>query len=137
ELMYDCDLMVFSGFMDRYKSRDNVSEIYNIDKVGETQRIYENFPLKHSLSGDYIKFNFDKEGIYILGRGKNVDFKLNHSAISRKHAEFNYKDNKLYIKDLSSSNGIIVNDVLLKKDEEHELTVGDIIKTGGIEMQLT
>ncbi|MBI5789010.1 MAG: Flp pilus assembly complex ATPase component TadA [Candidatus Schekmanbacteria bacterium] len=54
------------------------------------------------------ELNFDKTAVY-LGRVPENDLVLPHAVVSKKHACFIQKGDKVYIQDLKSSNGTFVN----------------------------
>jgi pSer/pThr/pTyr-binding forkhead associated (FHA) protein len=56
----------------------------------------------------------------ILGRDKSVDIVLQGGHVSRRHAELSVRDNNLWIKDLKSSNGTLVNGVRIDEQQLHE-----------------
>jgi len=50
-----------------------------------------------------------KERIFRIGRARDCDILLDHSSVSRYHAELSYLDNgKLYLTDCHSSNGTAI-----------------------------
>ncbi len=70
-----------------------------------------------------------------LGKTKGIaDIIFCDSSVSRMHASIFEKDNNIYIKDETSTNGTYVNDCLLTPEEEHILVPGDIIRIGKIKM---
>lgn len=62
-----------------------------------------------------------------LGRGISNDLKILDHNVSRKHALIENREGKFFIKDLLSTNGTIVNGLLIK---EKVLSEGDQIKIG-------
>lgn len=65
---------------------------------------------------------------FIIGREKEVDFKIDDSSVSKKHAKVSSVNGKYYIEDLNSSNGTKVDAVLIKN--KMELTEGSQVKLG-------
>lgn len=60
---------------------------------------------------------------YLIGRAmEKTDITLNDGTISRIHAEIEIKNKKLYIKDLGSSNGTIVNGVQMQPQISSEIS---------------
>ena len=47
----------------------------------------------------------------VIGRGRNADLVLNEATISRAHALFGYEGAKVFVQDLGSTNGTLVNGV--------------------------
>jgi len=62
---------------------------------------------------------------YIIGRSETADIRLNNKGVSNIHAVIQRKGDKLYIKDLNSTNSTMVNNQ--KLTEEHELKLGDTL----------
>ena len=60
----------------------------------------------------------------VLGRRESCDICLQFSNISGKHCELTFKDGLWIIRDLDSTNGVKVNDMLVMKKILHD---GDII----------
>lgn len=69
---------------------------------------------------------------FLLGRqGDVVDILLEHESISRKHAVLNFhNDGSLYLKDLGSAQGTVINKKICEKNQFYKLNVGDVIKFG-------
>ena len=55
-------------------------------------------------------------------------------AVSRKHAEANYLDGQMMLRDIGSTNGTLVNDERLQLQVDRAMTDGDRISLGGFEM---
>jgi len=62
-----------------------------------------------------------------IGRGKENDFIVNHSSVSRNHAELRIYQNKIELIDLNSSNGTFVNG---KRIKQQVVTTKDKIQLG-------
>ena len=67
---------------------------------------------------------------YLLGRDKDNDIPLSDLSISRKHAEAFPGPDGFYIRDLRSSNGVLVN--CTRIDNPYRLSNGDCITVGNI-----
>lgn len=70
-----------------------------------------------------------KDGTMKLGRAEDLDIWINHPSISREHVSFELKDGRARVTDLSSSNGLIVNQQEMK---ESPLATGDVIELGEV-----
>lgn len=79
-------------------------------------------------------FELNKDGwAKVIGRGaENVDFRVPDQAISRRHAEFSYRDGQWAVRDLGSSNGTFINESRI--GELVLLTSGDQIRCGSTVM---
>jgi hypothetical protein len=64
-----------------------------------------------------------------VGRDSDNHWVINHPTVSRKHIQLTFKDYVYKIRDLGSSNGLLVNDY---KTTETELKHGDCIQIGEI-----
>jgi hypothetical protein len=64
---------------------------------------------------------------FVVGRSEEADLVLGDSGVSRQHAAFEEKDEKLVIRDLGSTNGIFVNGHFTK---EFALQDGDRVSLG-------
>ena len=69
------------------------------------------------------------EGVLTIGRSNDAALRIPLAEISREHAELNFSDSTLTIKDLGSSNGTFVN---LQRVDEQELTAGDSVTIGPV-----
>ena len=75
-------------------------------------------------------FELDKNGwAKVIGRGtENVDIPVPDKSISRRHAEFSYRDGQWAVRDLGSSNGTFINESRIS--ESLLLVNGDQIRCG-------
>jgi pSer/pThr/pTyr-binding forkhead associated (FHA) protein len=69
----------------------------------------------------------------VIGRGGNADLVLNEATISRSHALFTFKDEQLFVQDLGSTNGTLVNGV---SEQQAALHDRDEIKMGRLLLRL-
>lgn len=83
----------------------------------------------HFVSGRYDgqDFPLDDRRSYIAGRSTEVDLILADDAVSRKHARFYPSRGRIWVRDLGSRNGTIVNGASV---ERHCLREGDRIAIG-------
>lgn len=56
----------------------------------------------------------------VIGRDQSVDIVLQGGHVSRRHAKLSVRDNNLWIKDLKSSNGTLVNGARIDEQQLHE-----------------
>lgn len=75
--------------------------------------------------------NVSEKGAYMFGRNHLCDFILEHPTISRYHAVLQYKGNgDVFIYDLGSTHGTVVNKIQVTPNIYKQLHVGDIFRFG-------
>ncbi len=70
------------------------------------------------------------KSIILIGRHPECDIQLNSRKISRKHCFLALANDCLFVRDLESTNGILVNDIKKKQSElisGDQLTIGDFV----------
>lgn len=72
-------------------------------------------------------FFITKESM-VLGRDLQTDISIGETSISRRHTEFRFTPEGVFVKDLGSTNGTYVNDQ--KAEAERVLQDGDLIRCG-------
>ncbi len=55
--------------------------------------------------------NVFKNERLVIGRDNECDINIQSPSISRKHLQLEIEDDKLYVTDLGSSNGTVINDI--------------------------
>ena len=66
----------------------------------------------------------------IIGRGESSTLLINDSSISLNHARVTMRKGKVYIKDMDSTNGVLVNGKRISTAKAQNITPGDEIKIG-------
>ena len=74
--------------------------------------------------------------VFRIGRAKECQLRPKSDSISRNHCEISIRDDKVYIQDLGSRNGTLVNDVKVEPSEECELQMGNQIRVGRLEFEI-
>lgn len=69
----------------------------------------------------------------IIGRALTSDIVIRDLSVSRRHARLYQRGRRVYIEDLKSTNGVLVNGIPIKKSA---IAPGDIILLGNCAMQL-
>lgn len=72
----------------------------------------------------------------VIGRGSNADLVLNEATISRAHALIGYDGDRIFVQDLGSTNGTLVNGHREERkylDNEDELMMGRLVLRVAIE----
>jgi two-component system, NtrC family, response regulator AtoC len=74
-------------------------------------------------------FALPASGVVVIGRGDDVDLRVDDPSISRRHARL-HVGAALAIEDLGSANGTRVRDVRLTADARVEVSPGDVVELG-------
>ncbi len=69
----------------------------------------------------------------VIGRGRNADLVLNEATISRAHALFGYEGTRVFVQDLGSTNGTLVNGV---REHRKLLAQGDELRMGKLLLRM-
>jgi hypothetical protein len=101
---------------------------------GKTTLAKEAFP-------SYEYFNFEDPklhlgGLYLGRDSANCDLHIKDQSISRRHARIYKKGHEIWIEDLGSTNGIIVNGKSLIGGESALLNLQGTLAIGGIQLAL-
>ena len=72
---------------------------------------------------------------FLIGRGDDCHLRPKSDAISRRHCELTTEDGHVWVEDLGSRNGTVVNGV--KIVEKTELFGGDTLKVGKLEFEIS
>jgi anti-anti-sigma factor len=72
---------------------------------------------------------------FVIGRDKSCQLRIGSTSISRFHAAVEHREGRLFLRDLGSTNGTILNGRTLR-DEEAEVREGDMIQVGPIGLTL-
>ncbi len=85
--------------------------------------------------GTRKNFSIHPEKRYLIGRQETCQLRMPLASVSREHAAIFFdEEDELVIEDLGSSNGTFVNQERIEGREE--LTPGDVVKIGGIPLQV-
>lgn len=134
--------VLFNDCMDSVLSLDDIQSAFNNKKYG-IRNIEEDAIVKQAASREKIFGYFilvsdnpakDTDIIvnninYIVGKGtEGVNCTIHSStAVSRFHCEFVIADDKMFVKDLGSTNGTYVNGEQAVPDCYTEINIGDVI----------
>ncbi|UCH81966.1 MAG: FHA domain-containing protein [Nitrospiraceae bacterium] len=66
----------------------------------------------------------------IIGRGEGSTFLIHDSSISLNHAKITMRQGKVFIRDLDSTNGVLVNGQRISSEKSKHIVLGDEIKIG-------
>lgn len=85
-------------------------------------------PKRITLEDTDTQKSFDLELPILIGRGQHVDLSFPDPAISHRHALISEKEDKIWLQDLESANGVLING--LKVEDKAVLKPGDLIQFG-------
>jgi pSer/pThr/pTyr-binding forkhead associated (FHA) protein len=74
-----------------------------------------------------------RDHAYMFGRTKRCEFRVSTSEVSREHASFVRRNDGIYVNDLGSVNGVLVNNTRVT---DFRLYDGDLIQLGHIKLRL-
>lgn len=76
-------------------------------------------------------------GRQVIGRGADADIRISpkYSSVSRAHAAI-WWDRSIFIEDLGSTAGTLVNGIRIKQEKEYELALADSLWLGGLELNV-
>ncbi|HAZ13525.1 MAG: hypothetical protein A2X86_13420 [Bdellovibrionales bacterium GWA2_49_15] len=86
-------------------------------------------------AGSKSLFESEKSDV-IVGRSKKADLRLAYEGMSREHFALQEKEGILFIKDLGSANGTMVNGSLLGPQKYHKLAPKDKIEVKGLALKI-
>lgn len=112
----------------------NNNEAERICEYGETV-FFDNLQMEIGRVLKSVNKQFEDCSIkifpFVLGKLQGaVDGVINHETVSRIHCKIELENGEYYITDLNSTNGTIVNEVLLKPNESIKLQIGDEVQIG-------
>ena len=82
-----------------------------------------------NLGGEIIAQKNVEEGARItIGRHPANDIVLDNVAVSSRHAVVYCKDDKCFVEDLESTNGVVMNDFRIRRKEIKDGDVFEIVK---------
>ena len=84
-------------------------------------------------SDEPVTFRVTSGATKTVGRAPRADFVLDAPLVSRLHCRLEASDDKLEVTDLSSTNGLYVNDRRVKRAQ---LTSGDKLRIGRVELEI-
>lgn len=84
-------------------------------------------------NGNKLFIKIDKSP-FIIGRSENCDISLIKDTVSRTHAEVTIDNERLFIKDLGSTNGTLINGEPIKG--KRELVDGDTVNISDEELKI-
>lgn len=134
-------------------SGTEMSDLHLIDKFNSTQTIVvnrnQNFGSEKLVlagfdsNGHVVRLSFDfedpklyQEGLYLGRDSSSCDLHIKDQSISRRHARLYKKDGEIWIEDLGSTNGIVVNGRSIDGSQSALLNLKGTLVIGGIQLAL-
>ncbi|MBI3965261.1 MAG: GAF domain-containing protein [Chloroflexi bacterium] len=78
-----------------------------------------------------------EEGLpMIVGRGADVDVRLNDLSVSRRHARLELRSSRVLLEDLNSANGTFVNSRQVPPNTQQQLDDGGVFRLGDIQLRI-
>jgi pSer/pThr/pTyr-binding forkhead associated (FHA) protein len=74
-----------------------------------------------------------RDHVYMFGRTRRCEFRVKVAEVSREHASFTRRTDGVFVKDLGSVNGVLVNNTRV---QEFRLFDGDLIQIGHVKLRL-
>jgi pSer/pThr/pTyr-binding forkhead associated (FHA) protein len=65
------------------------------------------------VTGEEMKFDVDSNSI-VIGRSKKCDVVIPHEGVSRQHCQIELQDGEIFITDLGSTNGVLIDGVRIE-----------------------
>jgi pSer/pThr/pTyr-binding forkhead associated (FHA) protein len=75
-------------------------------------------------------------GLTVVGRSRTCHIPIPDPQISRRHATFSNNGREVHVRNISQTNGVRVNGVLIERDQARVLAIGDRIMLGSHEIEL-
>ncbi|HZN91181.1 MAG TPA: sigma 54-interacting transcriptional regulator [Myxococcales bacterium] len=76
-------------------------------------------------------FPLPPEGEVVIGRGEQVDVRIDSAQVSRRHARLSLGPG-MFVEDLGSANGTQVRESVLREGQRAPISPGDVIQMGGV-----
>jgi pSer/pThr/pTyr-binding forkhead associated (FHA) protein len=90
-------------------------------------------PVSGTIQGTMTFRLEQRDHVYMFGRTRRCEFRVDTAEVSREHASFERRGDGIYVNDLGSVNGVLVNNTRVK---EYRLLDGDLIQVGHIKLRL-
>jgi len=71
-------------------------------------------------------------GLNAIGRGEDCEITISDESVSRKHMQIEWEDENVWVSDLSSTNGTVING---KEVSRRSIREGDVLRVGDISLR--
>ncbi len=72
----------------------------------------------------------------LVGRGEEAKFRIQQDSVSRRHCELFVKDDVVYVRDLGSTNGTMLDGAEMPASEATRVSPGGIVQVGGVSFRV-
>ncbi|MEZ6087171.1 MAG: FHA domain-containing protein [Pirellulaceae bacterium] len=84
-----------------------------------------------SHKGEVVKVDND---VFLIGRSSKADLRVKSDSVSRKHCAIIARQGKVYVADMESRNGTIINGTKIPTEKKVRLQDGDILQVGKMKL---
>lgn len=110
----------------------------NIPQSGKTQAIFA--PPTTSTKVGTLRSDESEHDLHAgtntFGRKEECDVQLDNKFVSGRHGEIEIADDGVYLTDVGSTNGTILNETKLTANQRVKLQPGDVIRLGGVDYRV-
>lgn len=89
--------------------------------------------LRGSSAGKEIRIPGKK---FRIGRAEGCQLRPKSDSVSRRHCEITIEGDQVFVKDLGSRNGTLINDEKIEPKVAAELTLGNVLRVGKLEFEV-
>ncbi len=72
----------------------------------------------------------------LIGRSEEARLRISQDSVSRRHCELSERDGDVFVRDLKSTNGTLVDGVEIAAETGVQLASGMVIKVGGVSFKV-
>ena len=113
-----------------YASAEVPSALLHLDTITEGILIPIAPP---EITSSLEKMYLSQTKVTVIGRQEGYDLSLQHSSISRRHAEISFVNGRYILRDLASKNGTFLNDQRVEPGSIHLLSANDTLRFGQVQ----
>lgn len=84
------------------------------------------------IASSLEKMYLSQTKVTVIGRQEGCDLSVQHSSMSRRHAEISFVNGRYILRDLASRNGTFLNDQRVEPGSIHLLSANDLLRFGQV-----